>query len=61
MRGLFERVGRGLVASAVVVMLAAPVQALPKDDDGWSLPRLVKVIKKLVVRTFGDGVTIPRP
>jgi hypothetical protein len=61
MRGRFDRVGRGLVAAAVVAMLAAPVQALPKDDDRWSMPRLVKVIKKLVVRTFGDGLIVPRP
>lgn len=60
MRGL-ERVGRGLVAAAVVVVLAAPVQALPKDDDRWSMPRLVKIVKKLVVKTFGDGLIIPRP
>ena len=61
MRGRFERVGRGVVAAAVVMMLAAPVQALPKDDDRWSMPRLVKIVKKLVVRTFGDGILIPRP
>lgn len=62
MRGLFNRVGRGVVAAAVVVMLAAPVQALPKDEgDRWSMPRVIKVIKKLVVRTFGDGILVPRP
>lgn len=61
MRALYERVGRGLVAAAVVAMLAAPVQALPKDDDRWSVPKLIKVVKRLVVKTFGDGIVIPRP
>lgn len=60
MRGLFNRVGRGVVAAAAVVVLAVPVQAQPRDKE-WFAPKLVKVIKKLVVRTFGDGLISPRP
>lgn len=60
MRGLFNRVGRGVVAAAVVAMLAVPAQAQPSDKE-WFAPKLIKVIKKLVVRTFGDGLIIPRP
>lgn len=60
MRGLLDRVGRGVVAAAVVVMLAVPAQAQPQDKEGFA-PKLVKVIKKLVVRTFGDGILVPRP
>jgi hypothetical protein len=60
MRGLLNRVGRGVVAAAVVAMLAVPAQAQPQDKEGFA-PRLIKAVKRLVVRTFGDGVTVPRP
>jgi hypothetical protein len=62
MRGLFNQVGRGIVAAAVVVMLAVPAQARATDDQGWwASSKLVKAVKRLVVKTFGDGLIIPRP
>lgn len=64
MRGLFNRVGRGVLAAAVIGMLAMPVQARPGDDGWgkeWSPSKLIKAVKRLVVKTFGDGITVPRP
>lgn len=45
---------------AVVMSLAMPVYARP-TDEGWSPSRLVKMIKRFVVKTLGDGIIIPRP
>jgi hypothetical protein len=62
MRGLFNQVGRGITAAAVVVMLAVPAQARATDEQGWwGASTLVKAVKRLVVKTFGDGLIIPRP
>ena len=63
MRGLFNGVARGVVAVAVVMVLAVPVEAKPSDRDwsDWSLPKFLKSVKRLVVKTLGDGVIIPRP
>ncbi|HEX8616676.1 MAG TPA: hypothetical protein VF911_03725 [Thermoanaerobaculia bacterium] len=60
-------VGRGVLAVAVVMMLATPAEA--KTNDGgatWSgaaREQLVKIVKKVkgVVRTFGDGLSDPKP
>jgi hypothetical protein len=60
MRSLFSQISRGVVAMAVVVSLAMPVYARP-TDEGWSPSRLVKMIKRFVVKTLGDGITVPRP
>jgi hypothetical protein len=60
MRGLLNRVSQNVVAGAVVVMLAMPAQAQPQDREGFA-PKLIKAVKRLVVRTFGDGVIVPRP
>ena len=61
MRGLFNRAGRGVVAAAVVVMLAAPAVEAKPTDSGWTPSRLLKAVKRYVVSTFGDGITVPRP
>lgn len=60
MRGLFDRVGRGVVAAAVVVALAVPVTAGPRED-GWSPAKMVKFMKRFVIKALGDGIIVPRP
>ena len=62
-----RQLGRGVVAFAVVVVLAAPMQARQWGEDqpglGWffrAKERIVKVIRT-TVRTFGDGLSDPKP
>lgn len=64
-------VGRGVLVVSVVMMLAAPAaQARTNNQEQvWSGPgreqiaQIVKIIKKVkgAIRTFGDGLTDPRP
>lgn len=63
MRRLFNGVARGVVAVAVVMVLAVPAEAKPSEKDWsrFSLPKFLKAAKRFVVTTFGDGVIIPRP
>lgn len=59
-----NRLSRGLLALAVVVILAVPAGARTRNDerDGQGKrPLIVQLLKKWVVRAFGDGLTIPRP
>lgn len=57
---------RGVVAVAVMMVLAAPAEARAWDDQpglGWvfrAKNRIVKVIKKTII-TFGDGLSDPKP
>jgi hypothetical protein len=56
-------VSRGLVGLSLVVMLAVPAQARP-GDGSWleeGRGRIIKIIKKIVVKAFGDGLTDPKP
>jgi hypothetical protein len=63
-------VGRGVLVAAVVMVLAVPVQARTNSQETvWSgagreqIAKIVKIVKKLkgAVRTFGDGLTDPKP
>lgn len=63
-------VGRGVFAVAVVVVLAVPAQGRTNDERlVWSaigreqIANIVKVVKKVkgVVRSFGDGLSDPKP
>ena len=63
-------VGRGVLVAAVVMVLTAPAQARTNSQETvWSGPgreqiaKIVKIMKKLkgVVRTFGDGLSDPKP
>jgi hypothetical protein len=63
-------VGRGVLVAAVVMVLAAPAQARTNSQEPvWSgagreqIAKIVKVVKKLkgAIRTFGDGLTDPKP
>ena len=58
-----RHVSRGVVVVSLVLALAAPaVHAGPRDDDGWHPKNpIVKIIKKLLARTFGDGLITPTP
>lgn len=63
MRRLFNVIVRGVVAVAVVMSLSMPVQARP-IDDGWfeaKRERVLKFLKTLVIRSFGDGLSDPKP
>jgi len=49
---------------AVLIVLASPMQAASNDDATWigkNRERIVKILKKLGVRTFGDLMEDPRP
>lgn len=55
---------RALFVLAVVVALSMPVAAAPRQKD--RTPRvkenpIVKIIRQIAVRTFGDGLTDPKP
>jgi hypothetical protein len=64
MRGVSKVMSRGVLAVAIVMVLAVPAQARPRDGGRWferKLDPIVKVIKKFVVRATGDGLVDPRP
>jgi hypothetical protein len=64
MRSVSKVMGRGVLAVAIVMVLAVPAQAMPRDGGRWferKLDPIVKVIKKVVLRTLGDGLSDPRP
>ena len=64
MRSVSRSLVRGLAVMSVMVMLASPMQAASSDDATWigkNRERIVKFLKKLGVRTFGDLLIDPRP
>lgn len=64
MRRVFNGLARGVLAVAVVVSLAAPAGARMRDDEsggGWMRPEIFRIMKQIVIRSFGDGLTVPRP
>lgn len=64
MRGVSQVIARGVLVGSIVGMLAVPVQAKPRDDRSFFERRIdpiVKIVKKLVVKTLGDGMSDPRP
>lgn len=57
-----RRVSRGVVVLSLVFALAAPVvYAGPKDGDWQPKNPVIKILKKLLLRTFGDGLIMPTP
>jgi hypothetical protein len=64
MRGAFNSCVRGVAAVAVIVALSSSVFAAPPEnrerERGRDRGSIVKIIKK-IVRSLGDGLTIPRP
>jgi len=66
MRRVFNGFGRVLVVVSVLVALAIPAEARPLPGEGaWIIDnpivRVVKILKRFVVKTFGDGLTDPKP
>lgn len=65
MRGVSKAVARGVLAGSIVLLLAVPAQARTRDGGGrWferKLDPIVKVIKKFVIKSTGDGLIDPRP
>lgn len=65
MRGVFSFVARGVVAVSIVMALAIPAEAKPRDGGRWfekKVDPIVKTLKKLIgIRSEGDGLTIPTP
>ena len=63
MRGV-SKVARGVLAVSIVLVLAVPAQAKPRDGGRWfdrAIDPIVKVIKKFVMKSTGDGLIDPRP
>jgi hypothetical protein len=66
MRRVFNGFGRALVVVSVLVSLSIPAEARPLSRERGTIidnpiVRVVNVLKKLVIRTFGDGLTDPKP
>jgi hypothetical protein len=61
MRRVFNAFVRGMASVAVIVALSVSAAAAPREDrDRGREPGLIKIIKK-VVKTLGDGLTVPLP
>ena len=64
MRRVLNASVRGVVAVSIVVAMAVPVQAKPVgpgDQLGRVKERIVRFLKAMGVKTFGDGLVDPRP
>jgi hypothetical protein len=61
MRRVFNSFVRIVASVAVIVALSLSASAAPREDrDRGREPVLIKIIKK-VVKTLGDGLTVPLP
>lgn len=64
MRRGIKGIARGVLAVAVVVSLTVPAVARMRDDEGgrgWMRPEILRIVKQIVIRGFGDGLIVPRP
>lgn len=65
MRGVSKVVARGVVAVSIVMALAVPAEAAPRDGSRWLERRvdpIVKILKKMFgFRSQGDMLVDPRP
>lgn len=60
----FQKVVRGVAVVSMVVALSMPAEAAARLKDRTPREKenpIVRILKQLVVRTFGDGLTDPRP
>lgn len=61
MRRVCNSFVRGIAAASVIVALSISVSAAPREDRGRDRdPVFVKIVKK-IIKTLGDGLTIPKP
>ena len=63
MRGVSKAVARGVLAMSIVLVLAVPAQAKPRDGGRWferKIDPIVKIVKKLMT-SLGDGLSDPWP
>jgi hypothetical protein len=63
MRGASKTVARGVLAVSIVMVLAVPAQAKPRDGGRWferKIDPIVKIVKKVMTR-LGDGLIDPWP
>jgi hypothetical protein len=62
MRSVSKSFARAVVAVSIVMSLAVPAEARP-GDGSWleKGSKIIKIIKKIVIRGLGDGLTDPRP
>ena len=64
MRGVSKAVARGVLAVSIVLVLAVPAQAKPREGGRWferKIEPIVKIVKKLIVKSMGDGLSDPWP
>lgn len=63
MRNELKNIARMLLIVSVTVCLTTPATARARDEDprSWLRPEFVRIIKQIVIRGFGDGLTVPRP
>lgn len=64
MRNVSKSVVPGVLVLALSMLLAVPAQAKPRDGGRWferTVDPVVRIIKKLMVKTLGDGLIDPRP
>ena len=65
MRGVTNVVARGVVAASILMTLAMPVEAKPRDGGRWFERRvdpIVKILKRMFAfKSQGDGLVDPRP
>lgn len=65
MRGAAKVAVRGVVAFSMVMVMATPTQAGPRDGSRWFERRvdpIVKIVKRMLgIRSQGDGLSDPRP
>ncbi|HEV7765762.1 MAG TPA: hypothetical protein VGQ76_12230 [Thermoanaerobaculia bacterium] len=59
-----RNVAKVVIVVAIVMTLAVPAQAAPRDGGRWferTIDPIVKVIKKFVIKSMGDGLGDPWP
>lgn len=62
MRRVSNSFVRGVASVAVIVALSLSASAAPREDrDRGREPGLIKIVKKFVIKAFGDLLTPPLP